>query len=63
MFRVPKWGGKEDVPFISIGEDYGDIVHGILLEPEKWNGRLVQGVSDIESFDDVVAAFEHGMVD
>lgn len=60
MFRVPKWGGKEDVPFISIADDYGDIVHGIFLEPETWNGKLVQGVSDIESFDDVVASFEHG---
>ncbi|CAO2651410.1 Nn.00g039800.m01.CDS01 [Neocucurbitaria sp. VM-36] len=58
VLHVPKWGGKEDVPFISIGDDFGDIVHGIFLAPEKWNGKLVQGVSDIESFDDVTAAFE-----
>ncbi|KAH7355479.1 hypothetical protein BKA66DRAFT_575365 [Pyrenochaeta sp. MPI-SDFR-AT-0127] len=58
VFRVPRWGGKENVPFIAIGEDYGDIVHGIFLEPERWNGKLVQGVSDIESFDQVMAAFE-----
>jgi hypothetical protein len=57
---MPRWGGKEDVPFISIGDDYGDIVHGIFLEPEKWNGKLVQGVSDIKSLDEVVAAFESG---
>jgi hypothetical protein len=57
---MPRWGGKEDVPFISIGDDYGDIVHGIFLEPEKWNGKLVQGVSDIKSLDEVVAAFERG---
>jgi hypothetical protein len=61
IFRVPKWGGKEEVPFIAIAEDYGDIVHGILLEPEKWDGKLVQGVSDVESFDQVTAAFEKGM--
>lgn len=60
VFRVPRWGGKEDVPFIAIAEDYGDIVHGIFLEPGKWNGKLVQGVSDIESFDDVMVAFERG---
>tara|TARA_R110002003_G_scaffold149_3_gene13508 strand:+ start:29089 stop:29277 length:189 start_codon:yes stop_codon:yes gene_type:complete len=59
---MPRWGGKEDVPLISIGDDYGDIVHGIFLEPEKWNGKLVQGVSDVKSFDEVVAAFERGMV-
>jgi hypothetical protein len=57
---MPRWGGKEDVPFISIGDDYGDIVHGIFLEPENWNGKLVQGVSDIKSLDEVVAAFERG---
>ncbi|KAK7181672.1 hypothetical protein DPSP01_013199 [Paraphaeosphaeria sporulosa] len=58
VFRAPKWGGKEDVPFISIDDDYGDIVHGILLDPERWNGKLVQAVSDIRSFDGMVQAFE-----
>ncbi|KAF2821447.1 NAD(P)-binding protein [Ophiobolus disseminans] len=58
VLRVPKWGGSEDVPFISIGDDFGDIVHGVFLEPEKWDGRLVQAVSDIKSFDKVVASFE-----
>lgn len=60
VFRAPKWGGKEDVPFIAIGDDYGDIVHGILLEPEKYNGNLVQGVSDVRSLDDTTKAFEKG---
>ena len=60
VFRVPKWGGKEDVPFIAMGDDFGDIVHGIFLAPEKWNGKLVQCVSDIESFDDIAASFERG---
>jgi hypothetical protein len=61
VLRVPKWGGKEEVPFIAIGDDFGDIVHGVFLEPEKLTGKLVQGVSDIESFDEVVAAFERGI--
>ncbi|KAF2027972.1 NAD(P)-binding protein [Setomelanomma holmii] len=58
VLRYPRWGGKEDVLLISIAEDYGDIVHGIFLEPEKWDGKLVQGVSDIKSFNEVIAAFE-----
>ncbi|KAF3037458.1 hypothetical protein E8E12_001371 [Didymella heteroderae] len=58
IFRSPKWGGKEDVPFISISDDYGDIVHGIFLDPEKWNGKLVQAVSDIRSWEDSIQAFE-----
>jgi hypothetical protein len=60
VFRSPKWGGKEDVPFISISDDYGDIVHGIFLEPTKWNGKLVQAVSDIKSWGQAVMAFEQG---
>lgn len=60
VFRSPKWGGKEDVPFISITDDYGDIVHGIFLGPEKWNGRLVQCVSDIKSWDEAIQAFRRG---
>ncbi|KAJ4355711.1 uncharacterized protein N0V89_003731 [Didymosphaeria variabile] len=44
VFRAPKWGGKEDVPFISIGDDYGDIVHA---------------VSDIKSFGQMTQAFEN----
>lgn len=61
VFRAPKWGGKEDVPFVAVGNDYGDIVHGILLEPERWNGKLVQAVSDVRSFDEMTQAFEVGM--
>lgn len=60
VFRSPKWGGKEDVPFISISDDYGDIVHGIFLEPERWNGKLVQAVSDIRSWEQSISAFEQG---
>jgi hypothetical protein len=59
-FRVPNWGGDDQVPFVSIGEDYGDIVHGIFLDPERWNDHLVQGVSNICGFDKMVADFEKG---
>ena len=61
VLRMPKWGGKEDVPFIAIADDYGDIVHGALLAPEKWNGKLIQGLSDIKSFGEVTQSFERGM--
>ena len=61
VFRSPKWGGKEDVPYIAMSDDYGDLVHGILLDPERWNGGFVQGVSEIGSFEHAVQAFERGM--
>ncbi|RJE23177.1 hypothetical protein PHISCL_04484 [Aspergillus sclerotialis] len=57
-FRVPNWGGDNKVPFLSIGEDYGDIVQGIFLDPARWNGHVVHGLSDIRGFDEVVADFE-----
>lgn len=61
VYRTPKWGGKEDVPHIAIADDFGDIVHGIFLDPEKWNGKLVQGVSEIRSFEQAVQDFKQGL--
>ncbi|KAL4956620.1 hypothetical protein BDW69DRAFT_181398 [Aspergillus filifer] len=57
-FRCPRWGGDEAVPFISISEDYGDIVHGLFLNPVRWNGSVVHGCSDILSFDQLVGQFQ-----
>ncbi|EEP79375.1 conserved hypothetical protein [Uncinocarpus reesii 1704] len=57
-FAVPKWGGNEDVPFISMSDDFGDLVQGMFLDPQRWNGSVVHGCSDICTFDDLVAAFE-----
>jgi hypothetical protein len=57
-FVAPKWGGKEDVPFLSKTEDLGDIVQGMFLDPLRWNGKVVHGCSDICSMDDVVSQFE-----
>lgn len=56
-FKVPYWGGDEHVPWLSISDDFGDIVHGIFLDPSRWSGHFVHGVSDIRSFEQVVADF------
>jgi hypothetical protein len=57
-FSIPRWGNNpERVPFTAVADDYGHIVHGILLDPAKYNGTLVQAVSDIKSFQEVVDAF------
>jgi hypothetical protein len=61
-FRVPNWGGDNKVPFLSISEDYGDIIHGVFLDPTKWNGRVLHGVSEILGFDEVTANFEAGIL-
>ncbi|KAF5019130.1 hypothetical protein F66182_8866 [Fusarium sp. NRRL 66182] len=56
--RAPRWGGNEQIPFIAIENDYGDIVHGIFLDPKKYNGRLVQGISASKTADEFVSDFE-----
>ncbi|KAJ4133440.1 hypothetical protein NW768_005026 [Fusarium equiseti] len=56
--RVPHWGGNGEIPLISIGDDYGDLVHGIFLDPEKYNGRLVQGISASETPEKLIFEFE-----
>ncbi|KAL2359700.1 hypothetical protein RJZ56_007445 [Blastomyces dermatitidis] len=57
-FKAPMWGGMEDVPWLSMTDDYGDIIHGLFLEPEKWDDHVIHGVSDIRSFDELVGAFQ-----
>ncbi|KAM5352632.1 hypothetical protein ACJ41O_005354 [Fusarium nematophilum] len=56
--QMPRWGGSEEIPFIAIGDDYGDLVHGIFLDPKKYNGRLVQGISSSETAEKFVSVFE-----
>ncbi|KAJ5746497.1 hypothetical protein N7520_011679 [Penicillium odoratum] len=57
-FRVPYWGGEERVPFLSVVEDWGDVVQGIFLDPTRWNGHFVHGISTICSFDQLVQDFQ-----
>lgn len=59
-FRVPHWGGDNQVPFVGVRDDFGDIVQGILLDPSLYNGHVVHGASCMTSFDHLVADFEQG---
>jgi hypothetical protein len=54
--KVPTWG-KENA-FVGIAEDYGDIVHGVFQDPGKWDGKRIQGVSEIIDWGLMVQAFE-----
>ncbi|CAG8118819.1 unnamed protein product [Penicillium salamii] len=58
-FRVPNWGGDGYVPWLSISDDFGDIVHGIYLDPVRWNGKFVHGISDIRTFENIMMDFNH----
>jgi hypothetical protein len=61
--RAPRWGGNEEINFIAIGDDFGDLVHGVFLDPEKYNGQLVQGMSESATAEQLVQAFEAGKSD
>lgn len=58
--EVPRWGGNEEIPFIAVEDDYGDIVHGVFLDPERFNGKLVQAISQSASLEQLVQAFAKG---
>ncbi|KAJ5192827.1 hypothetical protein N7449_008969 [Penicillium cf. viridicatum] len=55
--RMPPLGGNEEVPWICIDEDFGDLVHGIFLNPVRWNKRTVQAVGDILSYGNLTSTF------
>ncbi|KAJ5751594.1 hypothetical protein N7520_008511 [Penicillium odoratum] len=55
--RIPPLGGNEEVPWICVDEDFGDLVHGIFLNPTRWNKRTVQAVGDILSYGDLTTTF------
>ncbi|RKL03686.1 hypothetical protein BFJ68_g11430 [Fusarium oxysporum] len=56
--RFPRWGGNEEMPFVSIEHDYGDIVNGVFQEPEKYHGQLIQGISESAPASRMAEAFE-----
>ncbi|KAG7128323.1 NmrA-like family domain-containing oxidoreductase lnaB [Verticillium longisporum] len=58
-FSCPRWGGSNDAaPLIAMAADYGDIVHGVLLAPERWNGQLVQGISQSQALESVIPVYK-----
>ncbi|KAH6873445.1 hypothetical protein B0T10DRAFT_522540 [Thelonectria olida] len=44
-------------PWTSVRDDYGDIVHGVLLDPSKHDRNIVWALSDHTTFQDVVDAY------
>lgn len=57
---VPHWGNTpERIPLTAVAEDYGDIVHGVFLDPGKHHAvKLVQAVSDVASYEEIARVFE-----
>ncbi len=56
---IPRWGNTpERVGLTALSDNYGHIVYGVLLDPAKYSGKLVQAVRDIKSIEDIPATFE-----
>ncbi|KAL2674324.1 hypothetical protein Neosp_012775 [[Neocosmospora] mangrovei] len=55
----PLWGGSNEVPLIAIERDFGDIVHGVLLNPGLLCGKTIQAVSQSRALEEVPNDFEH----
>lgn len=47
----------ESTPWTSVTDDYGDIAHGVFLNPEEWNGRVIWAISESCSFQEVVDTY------
>ncbi|RLL97458.1 hypothetical protein CFD26_102971 [Aspergillus turcosus] len=56
-FRTPLWGGNESVGWISIEQDFGDLVHGVFLNPVRWNLQVIQCHGDLMSFSEMTHTF------
>ncbi|KKK12923.1 hypothetical protein AOCH_000482 [Aspergillus ochraceoroseus] len=58
--RMPLSGGDETLPWLHVENDFGDIVHGIFLNPQRWNQRVIQCTGDLLSWEGIVSAFTKG---
>ncbi|KAM5347506.1 hypothetical protein ACJ41O_010511 [Fusarium nematophilum] len=55
----PLWGGTNEVPLIAIERDFGDIVHGVLLNAEQFSGKTIQAISQSRVLGEFPADFEY----
>ncbi|RLL97457.1 hypothetical protein CFD26_102797 [Aspergillus turcosus] len=57
IFTTPPYGGKGDMPWVSVEEDFGDIIHGIFLAPEEHDRKLIQVTSQQITMPDLAASY------
>ncbi|PWY96729.1 NmrA-like family protein [Aspergillus sclerotioniger CBS 115572] len=56
-FASPYLGGPGEVPWISITDDFGDMIHGMFLDPLPYHRQTVQCFSDTITFQDMAQTF------
>ncbi|CEJ90412.1 hypothetical protein VHEMI06200 [[Torrubiella] hemipterigena] len=57
ILRLPSFGGNGSMHFVDIEQDFGDFVHGVLVDPEVYNGASIQGFSVLDTPEALVQAF------
>lgn len=60
VLSMPPYGGDGRMPWISLQDDLGDIVHGIFLEPGRYDKKQVQAISQIICAEDMAQEFTQG---
>lgn len=59
-WHAPLVGGEGKVQTVSIEDDFGEMVHGMFLNPLKWKNKTIQCVSDAFTYEDMVKTFTEG---
>ncbi|RAH51238.1 NmrA/HSCARG family protein [Aspergillus brunneoviolaceus CBS 621.78] len=57
VFSTPPYGGRGDMPWVSVEDDVGDIIHGIFLNPSEYDRVLVQVTSQQITMPDIAASY------
>ncbi|KAJ5130688.1 uncharacterized protein N7515_006727 [Penicillium bovifimosum] len=57
VLSAPPYGGDGRMPWVSLQDDFGDIVHGIFLNPTQYHHRPVQAISGMIRYEDLAKAF------
>ncbi|KAL5044877.1 hypothetical protein BDW71DRAFT_198759 [Aspergillus fruticulosus] len=56
-FTSPRVGGQGKVQTISVADDFGEMVHGMFLNPQVWKNRTIPCMSNSFSYEDMVKTF------
>ncbi|KKK12926.1 hypothetical protein AOCH_000471 [Aspergillus ochraceoroseus] len=60
VLAVPPYGGDGRMPWISVQDDLGDIVHGIFLNPQRYDQKQVQAISQLIKLEDMAKELTKG---
>jgi hypothetical protein len=60
VLSMPPYGGDGKMPWLSLEDDFGDIVHGIFLDPARYDRHKVQAISQVLRIEDMATELTEG---